>query len=316
MEQKLTTTVNVTSTYAGEFAKQYIQAMLLAGKTLGENTITVKPNIKYKEVVKKLATSATILQDQTCDFSPTATVTLTEKILEPKPLQINLQLCKSQFRSDWDAISMGYSASDVMPKNFTDFLIANLSATAGAAIETGIWAGVDAAGSFSGFTTLCKNDSTVLDVSGTTITAANVQAELAKVVAKIATTNVYLNGEKPVIYCGSLIISNYLISLGGFGASGLGSNGYKGEGPAGSGNAPLFFAGVELVEAPGMPSSEMICAQPSNLWFGTGLLNDANTVKVLDMEILDGSDNVRFIMKFTAGVQFGVGAEIVYYWIY
>lgn len=315
MKVDLVTTQSITTTYAGEFAGKYIQAALLAGKTLGSGTITIKPNIKYKEVVKKLVTSG-LLQNQTCDFTPTGAVTLTERIIAPKQLQVNLQLCKDDFRSDFDAIAMGYSATDVLPKNFSDFLIANISDSIGATVETEIWQGVDAAGGFSGFTFLAKADATVLDVSGTTITAANVQAELAKVVTRISATNIYLSGEKPVIYAGTNVIACYLISLGGFGASGLGGNGYKGEGPTGTGNAPLFFAGIEIVEAPGMPSSEMICAQPSNLWFGTGLMSDQNQVKVLDMNDLDGSDNVRFVMKFTAAVQYGIGSEIVYYWIY
>jgi len=316
MKENLTTTTSITSTYAGEFAGKYIQAALLAGTTLGKGTITIKPNIKYKEVVKKLATSATILADMTCDFSPTATVTLTEKILTPKEIQVNLQLCKKDFHSDWEAVLMGYSAFDVLPKNFTDFLIGNLSQSVGAALETSIWAGVGGSGSFTGFTELFKADAGVLDVSGTTITAANVQAELAKVVARIAATNIYLAGQKPVIYAATDVIANYLISLGGFGASGLGANGYKGEGPTGVQNAPMYFAGLQLVEAPGMPTSQMIAAQPDNLWFGTGLLNDNNKVQVLDMADLDGSDNVRFIMRFTAGIQYGVAAEIAYYWIY
>ena len=315
MKVNLETTASITTTYAGEFAGEYIQAALLAAKTLGDGLITIKPNIKYKSVVKKMATAG-LLQNQTCDFTPTGTVTLTERIIEPKQIQVNLQLCKEDFRTDWEAIAMGYSAMDNLPKNFTDFLIGNISSSVGAAVETNIWQGVDADGGFSGFTLMFKADATVLDVSGTTITAANVQAELAKVVAKIATTNIYLAGEKPVIYASASVISNYLISLGGFGAAGLGGSGYKGEGPAGSGNAPLYFAGVQIVETPGMAASEMVAAQPSNLWFGTGLMNDQNQVKVLDMADLDGSDNVRFVMKFTASVQYGIGSEIVYYWIY
>ena len=316
MKQELATTTSITATYAGEFAGQYIQAALLAGQTLGNGSITIKPNVKYKMVVKKVATSATILSDMTCDFTPTATVTLTERILTPKDIQVNLQLCKKDFHSDWEAIQMGYSAFDVLPKNFTDFLIGNLSQSVGAALETSIWAGVGGTGSFTGFTELFKADSTVLDVSGTTITSSNVQAELAKVVAKIATTNVYLAGQKPVIYVATDILANYLISLGGFGASGVGANGYKGEGPTGVQNAPLYFAGLQIVEAPGLSTGQMVAAQPDNLWFGTGLLNDTNQVKVLDMADLDGSDNVRFIMRFNAGIQYGTGAEIAYYWIY
>lgn len=316
MRQDLSTTVSVTSTYAGEFAGKYIQAALLAGQTLGNQTITIKPNIKYKEVVKKLATSATILQAGACDFTPTATVTLTERVLAPTEIMVNLQLCKADFRSDWEAVSMGFSAFDTLPKNFTDFLIGNLSASVGAAIETSIWSGVGGSGSFTGFTELFKVDSTVVDVSGTTITAANVQAELAKVVGAVAALNIYKNGEKPVIYCGSNVIPNYLISLGGFGASGLGSNGFNNQGPNQQFNQKLYFAGLELVEAPGLGASEMVAAQPTNLWFGTGLMSDYQQVKVLDMADLDGSDNVRFIMKFTAGIQYGIGAEIVYYWVY
>jgi hypothetical protein len=57
----------------------------------------------------------------------------------------------------------------------------------------------------------------------------------------------------------------------------------------------------------------MVAAQSSNLYFGTGLMNDQNEVKVLDMSELDGSQNVRFIMRYTATVGFAYGAEIVNY---
>ena len=312
MKQNLSTTTSITSTYSGEFAGNYIQAALLASPTLGNGTITIRPNIKYKEVVKKLVT-ADILAAGTCDFTPVGSVTLTEKILEPKEHQVNLQLCKADFRSDYEAISMGFSAMDVLPKNFSDFLIGNINASIGAALETAIWQYNDV---FSGFTTLFKDDATVLDVSGTTITASNVQAELAKVVAKIATTNIYNQGEKPIIYAATDVVFNYMISLGGFGANGLGAAGYKNEGPTGVQNANLFFGGLQIVEAPGLKASEMVVAQKSNLVFGTGLMRDQNQVKVLDMADLDGSENVRFISKFTAGVQYYIGSEIVYYWIY
>ena len=312
----MATTTSITSTYTGEFAKQYIQAALLAAPTLGNQTITFKPNIKYKSVVKKLVSSGTILQDATCDFTPLGTITLTERVLEPKQIEVNIQLCKKDFISDWEAIEMGYSAWDVLPKNFSDFLIGNISQTVAGSIESSIWAGTNTTGSFSGFTTLFKADSTVLDVSGTTITAANVQAELAKVVAKLATTNIYSQGVKPVIYAATDVVMNYLISLGGYAASGVGANGYKGEGPTGVQNAPLDYAGIEIIAAPGLPTSQMVGAQAQNLWFGTGLLEDFNNVKVLDMADLDASDNVRFAMRFSAGVQYGIGAEIVFYWIY
>jgi hypothetical protein len=60
-----------------------------------------------------------------------------------------------------------------------------------------------------------------------------------------------------------------------------------------------------------MPSGVTIAAQKSNLFFGTALMSDKNEVKVLDMADLDGSQNVRIIMRYTAGVQFGIIGDIV-----
>jgi hypothetical protein len=40
-------------------------------------------------------------------------------------------------------------------------------------------------------------------------------------------------------------------------------------------------------------------------------MSDKNEVKVLDMADLDGSQNVRIIMRYTAGVQFGIIGDIV-----
>jgi len=65
-----------------------------------------------------------------------------------------------------------------------------------------------------------------------------------------------------------------------------------------------------------MTASKMVAAQKSNLFFGTGLMSDQNEVKVIDMANIDGSQNYRIIMRYTAGVQFGIGQDIVYYGAY
>ena len=57
----------------------------------------------------------------------------------------------------------------------------------------------------------------------------------------------------------------------------------------------------------------MMAAQKSNMFFGTGLLSDSNEVKLLDMANLDGSQNVRLVMRFTAGVQMGITSDVVIY---
>jgi len=307
----MATTTAITTTYAGEFAGQYIAAALLSGDTLGKQAITIKPNIKVKQVVKKL-TNTGIVKDATCDFNPTGSVALTERLLTPKELQVNEVLCKSDFQTDWDAISMGYSAHDNMPPSFQQFLISHMAASVGAANETSIWQGTEATnGQFGGFSTLMAADSTVVDVdnAGVAIVSTNVLAALALVYAAIPAT-VYGSPDL-VIYASTAVIKAYMTALGGFVAT-IGGAGYLNQGTVGE--KPLDYAGIPIVHSRGMAASEMVVAQKSNLWFGTGLMNDQNEVKVIDMADIDGSQNIRYIMRYTAAVQYGIGSELVYYW--
>jgi hypothetical protein len=80
-------------------------------------------------------------------------------------------------------------------------------------------------------------------------------------------------------------------------------------------NGSLTFDGVKLFVANGLADNTAMAAEKSNLYFGTGLLADHNEVKVLDMSDLDGSDNIRVVMRFTAGVQYGIVDDIVTYGI-
>ncbi len=307
----MATNTSITTTYAGEFAGKYISAALLSASTIENGGIEVKPNIKYKEVIKKIATDD-VLKDATCDFDPTSTVTLTERIIQPEEFQVNLQLCKKDFHNDWEAVQMGYSAFDSLPPSFADFLIGHIAAKVAQKTEENIWTGVTAnAGEFDGFATLLAADATVIDVVGTTVTAANVIDELGKVVDAIP-TSVY-GKEDLYIYVSQSIARAYVRALGGFGASGLGANGVNNAGTTWFNGGDLAFDGVKLFVCSGMADNDMVAAQKSNLFFGTGLLSDHNEVKLIDMADLDGSQNVRVVMRFTAAVQHGIGADIVYY---
>lgn len=306
----MATTTSITTTYAGEKAAGYISAALLSANTIENGGITVKPNVKFKQVIKRLSTTD-LIADGSCDFAATDTVTLDEKILQPEEFQVNLNLCKSDFRDDWDAISMGYSAFDNLPPSFQEFLIAEIIAKIAEKNEKNIWMGATAtAGEFDGLVALATADSSVNDVVGTTITSANVIAEMGKVVDAMPSA---LYGKADVkLYVAQNVYKAYVRALGGFGANGVGAAGYEAKGNNQAINS-LLFDGVEVFLANGLDANYMYLAESSNIFFGTGLLSDHNEVKVLDMSDLDGSQNVRFVMRFTAGVQHGFGSDIVLY---
>lgn len=309
----MATTTSITTTYAGEFAGKYISAALLSGKTLAEGAITIKPNVKFKEVVKKISTDA-IVKDGTCDFDPTSTLTLTERILQPEEFQVNLQLCKKDFRSDWEAVEMGYSAFDNLPPSFADFLIGHVAAKVAEKTEQTIWAGVNAtAGEFDGLTVLMGADGDVNDAangSETSYTSTNIVTLLGNVVDSIPSA-VY-GKEDLTIYVPTVALQAYVRALGGFASGGQGAAGTdaKGQQWYNMGNA-LSFEGIKIQHAPGMPADHIVAGEASNIYFGTGLLSDQNEVKVIDMADLDGSQNVRVVMRYTAGVQYGIGADLV-----
>jgi hypothetical protein len=309
----MATTTSITTTYAGEFAGKYIAAALLESKTLADGAIEIKPNVKYKEVIKKVATDSNVIKDSTCDFTDTATITLTERVLQPEEFQVNLELCKKDFVSDWEAVQMGYSAFDNLPPKFSDFLIGHVAGLVAEKNETNIWGGVNAtAGEFDGFTVLMAADADVNDATNggeTSFSSSNIITLLGNTVDAIPST---LYGKEDLtIYVPTAAFQAYVRALGGFGASGLGAAGINAQGTQwyNMGNA-LAFEGIKIQLTPGMPSDHIVAGQRSNLYFGTGLLSDHNEVKLLDMADLDGSQNVRVVMRFTAGVQYGIGSDL------
>jgi hypothetical protein len=312
----MATTTSITTTYAGEFKDQIIAAALLSAPTIEAGGITVKPSIKYKEVIKKLSTDA-ILKNASCDFDATSTVTLTERVLTPEEFQVNLQLCKKDFHSDWLSAQQGYSAFDVLPSSFQDFLVAHVAAKVAAKNETNIWSGATAnAGEFDGFATLLAADAALpaaQEVAGTTVTSANVVAELGKIVDAIPAA-LYGN-EGLYLYVSQNIARAYVRALGGFGASGLGANGTNALGTQWYNNGSLSFDGVKIFVANGMGANRAVATTKDNLYFGTSLLSDMTEVKVIDLADIDGSQNVRVVMRMSAGVQYGIVEDIVTYGI-
>jgi len=289
------------STYAGEFAGKYLGAALLSADTLDKGAITILPNVKYKAAMK-VGAMANLVRSADCDFdSSTSTLTLTEKVLTPTELQVNLQICKKELHADWEAAQMGFSAFDELPPLFSDYVIARVASEVANATETSIWSGSAGEGNFDGFETLLAADTDVVDVTAGTVTTSNVIAELQKIVDAIP-SGVY-GKEDLTIYISQNIAKAYVGAQAALGYRDL----YH------VGQTEMNFQGIPLFATGGLADNTAVAAQKSNLFFGTGLLDDRNEVKVIDMADLDGSQNVRVVMRYTAGVQHGIGSDIVLY---
>ena len=308
----MATTLNITSSYAGKAAGEYISAALLSASTIENGGITVRPNVLQKEVIQRIDVD-NIVKNATCDFTATSTVDLTERILTVEEAQVNLQLCKKDFVSTWEVAQMGANQGDV-PSSLADYMIGHIGSKVAQKIEQNIWVGVAAnEGEYDGLTVQLAADAALpaaQEIAAVAITAANVAAQMSLVVAQIPSA-VY-GKEDLKLYVSKNVYKAYIEHLAGYAAAGVGGAGYENRG-SNQRLVDLFFNGVPVFVAEGLTDNKMVAAQTSNLFFGTSLLSAAQEVKLLDMADLDGSNNFRFIARFFQGATYGIVSDCVLY---
>ena len=293
---------SLTKLYAGEEAAGFISASLLSGETLAKGNITVLPNVSFKVNLKNFDLSTSSVKDATCDFTDAGDVTYVEKALIPEGFALNKELCKKDWLSTYAGATMRAGVDGTLAANFQEYIIGHAGALVGQQVEQSIWAGATSTnGQFDGFQVQLLADATVVDVAAATLSAANIVAELGKVRNAIKDAN--YGQEDLAIYLGTAAMKFYI--------SAQATLGYLDQFHAGVTEAN--FEGTKLILAPGMGANKMIAARKSNLFFATDLASDMAEVKVIDMTENDGSDNVRLVMKWNAGVGYANGSDIVYY---
>jgi hypothetical protein len=298
-----------TSNFSGKAAGFYISAALKEAKSL--EYLTMIENIKFKSNIQKQALSG-VLADATCNFNGAGTLALTEAVLEPKNLQVNLDLCKSTLLDSFESLQMRAGAGAPPPASFDDYVISYMAGVIADGTESAIWTGTAAgAGSFQGYVgtggyLLAAQDGTVVQVNnsggaGSAYTAGNILDNLQDLTAAIPAA-VYVK-EDLHIYMSPKTFRLYISKVSTLGYI----NAYSM-----NKDYDAVFEGVKIAVCPGMKNDAMVAAQKSNLFFGTDLLSDLTArITILDMSALDGSDNMRLVARYSAGVKQGIGADIV-----
>jgi|TARA_R100000482_G_scaffold110474_2_gene52803 hypothetical protein len=301
---------NVTSNFSGKAAGFYIAAALKEAKSL--DFLTLIENIKFKSNIQRMAGSS-VVRDATCDFTDHGTLAMTEKVLEPKNLQVNLDLCKKTLLSSWEALEMRAGAGSPPPPSFEDYVISYMGEIIADAAESSIWNGAGGTnGEFQGFLdtngyllpTGTNADATVIQSSASgAYTAANIIANLQTLTADMAANIApVLRKEDLYIYMNPKTYAFYISAVSTLGYV----NAYNM-----NGDYEPVFEGYKIAVCPGMVDNQLVAATRSNMFAGTDLLSDTTRISLLDMSNLDGSDNIRVVAKYSMGVQTGVGADIV-----
>ncbi len=298
-----------TSNFSGKAAGFYISAALKQANSL--DYLTMIENVKFKSNIQRMAGTGALVVDASCDFTTSGTLALTEKVLEPRNQQVNLELCKKTLLDSWEALEMRAGAGAPPPASFDDYVISYMGEIIAEATENSIWNGAGATGDFQGFLntngylmpTGTNADATVTQSSASgAYTAANIIANLQTLTADMAANvSAILRKEDLHIYMSPKTYAFYISAVSTLGYV----NAYNMNGDY----APVF-EGYKIAVCNGMLDNQLIAAQKSNLYFGTDLLSDSTRIDLIDMAFT-GSDNMRLVCRYSAGVQSGVGADIV-----
>ena len=296
-----------TSNYAGKAAGFYISAALNQANSL--EYLTLMENIKFKSNIQKMAGSS-LVTNANCDFESAGTLALTENVLTPKNLQINLDLCKATLLDSWEALQMRAGAGAPPPASFDDYVISYMGEIIANGVEGSIWSGTGATGGeFEGFLTATTGafavDGTVnASTASGAYLASNIIANLQQLTSDMATNiSAVLRKEDLHIYMSPKTYAVYVSAVSTLGYV----NAYNMNGDY----APVF-EGYKIAVCNGMPDNQLVAAEKSNLFFGTDLLSDQTRIALMDMAALDGSDNMRLVARYSGGVQLGIGADIVH----
>lgn len=300
----MATTETISSNYAGEAAQRFYSAVLKSPSTIANGGVSFVDGIQYKWNLPRLNLSG-LVANATCDFTAAGTVTRNERVLTVEDFEVNLALCKKNYRPTFD--QMGGSSYSGLAPTFADHLIQLVGANVAQSRENTIWQGATAtAGEFDGFETLMTSEAlqpTGQEVAGTTLSAANIIAELGKV--RNAAPSALYDAEGFQILIPTSARKFYITAMA---ALGYMDKYYDGR-------APLNFEGIPLVHCSGMSDDVMFATTAENLIYGIGSAGDAQRVDVIDQSPLDGSDNVHVVMKWADGVQIASPEDVVTYGI-
>lgn len=299
------------SSYAGELALPYIRPAILAANSIREGLITLKEGVKDKAVMKKLSGGTLIAAG--CDFDSTSgSMDVDEVTLEVTDLMVNEQLCKRDFRRDWEALQTGRGFRNTrIPPNFEAFLFQHLGLKVSEQVELNMWQGnYDLDGSSGGSAVVTAIDGVCKKIvdgtPGYEQTVSGAFTPDAEAATGILTHLDSLVGGMPdaiqgdpntVIYMSRKSLFLVHRAMAGIAVT---SGGYS---PTFVGDArPTSYLGYTIVVPAGFPNDTLVASRVDNLYFGTDLTSDFTEAIAVDMTKTSASLNYRVAMHFSAGV--------------
>lgn len=251
-----------------------------------------------------------IIQEADCDFTATDS-NLTAKEMEPCKLGIGVEICQYDLQNSFVAEYMKNSNTIDFANTagLTPEFLAHYYERLGAKLNDNLerltfkgdtsLTGTTYLNKCDGLEKLLNAETGSTKITGSTITTANVIAELTKVYNAIPNE---LEKSDVAIFAASNVITAFKVAVASQSAE-L----YVNRIPE------LAFLDVKLIEAKGMSPNKMISSRLSNFIFMTDLVSPASELITINMKATTGDRKLRTISDFTFGVDYVNPEEFVTY---
>lgn len=297
--------INLTTNYAGKYAGQYVAKAILAGRMLTgghcEKFLTVKNKVNVP-----VALIDGVIKPYTEDFVAAGSLDLSDNEIDPVKFSVHLNFSIDTLELMWESEQMqaGMGNSN-MPQDFQSFVVAYIQKHIQNQVDNYLW-NSDTAGSgvlaqFDGWLKRFGADASVVDVLGTTLTEANIMAEVAKVYKAMPED---ISEEDARIFMSVGAHKLLKIAL---------SDREKYAANEVIAATMLYDENVKLVGVPNFPANKLVGTSKANLFFGSDLESDMQTFQLIDMRATTADRKLRFRMDFKMDVSYGFGSHVVLY---
>ena len=251
-----------------------------------------------------------VLQSASCSPADQGAGELNDKDVTVCAIDIYFTLWQRTLEQSFlsSKLRAGNNNTDFTDGDFRNYLVERLGEKIAEDIEIVTWQGDVVSTGTSYPVPICAglgyklaNDVDVLDVTLTAVTSSNVITAMNAVYAQIPTA--VLNKTDKVIYAASNVVRAYRQAL-----ANASSEAYYNQK-----DLRLFFLDVEVKEAPGLASSEMVATFKSNLFYMTDLVNDMKDILIIPQLDKTGKHQIVVSGGFKFAVDYAVGADIVYF---
>ena len=279
------------SAYVEEQRLPLIKRAILGANSL--NFINRQSGVKGTAALNLISTDPVIADASNCGFDAAGTSELSQRMLETKPLKVNMEFCHKTLKNTWAEYNLRWIAEDkAIP--FEEYITSEIADKVAAKVESYLWMG-DSGLSLSGLTEIAKADGGIEVEVATGTSAYDTIKDVYMAIPEALL-------DKAVIFVPVVTFREFMQDLV--------EKNYFHYDPQNQNFDSFLFPGTNVrVQKVNGLEGMIIAADPRNLFFGYDIEDAPTTFRIWYSE---DDDVERLRVEWNQGAQIAYPDEVVY----